>query len=120
MELTRREKLIWLACAIDTDGTISLSKGTHGMNVGIGFSNTFKGITDVFEEYSNEIACRTYRGRSARQHYCSVRGTRELPGNEDKLHFLKQILPFLIVKEERAKSAIFILEQKIRRKLIAS
>lgn len=112
---TEREKAIWLACAIDFDGTIS-HNGTSS------FSQNYKELVDIFEELVNALGCRTGRidvpqytvsGRT-KQYCISVRGTYEEPGREDKLIFLKTIVPFLVRKKKKAMSKIKYLERLIR------
>jgi len=106
----------WLAMGIDCDGCIS------GISPTVGFSNSVKEIVDVYEKRVNDLNCRTSRDEilnknsNSIQYTVRISGTYQKPGTEDKLRFLKAILPFLIIKNARAEKAIKYLEKQLARK----
>lgn len=102
----------WLAACIDCDGWIHLTS--------IGFGNNNEDIIMTFAERANSLGCRTFItsrmiNSGNLHHVVYVRGTKEDPGTRDKIRFLEAILPFLIVKKEKAEIAIAILKDICRR-----
>ena len=110
----------WLAMGIDCDGCISIF-GPKEDSVGISFSNTIERLATTFMARVEQLNCRTSTSHTPLHtgnvsYTVLISGTQADPGTEDKLRFLKAILPHLVGKREKAERAIAILEGKLLKK----
>lgn len=107
---TERERAIWLACAIDSEGYINIAKkpydAEHGHRlVKVGIANTNKDFVELFISLVNEKAQPSCRERPPNKPlwvWC-VSGL-------SALNLLKRAEPFLTVKKAKAREAITHLE----------
>lgn len=105
-ELSPNEIDVWLACAIDTEGTIRVHIGNWGENGQpdhvwpvISFANSNWNIVEQFDKYAQfgtKISESTPQNKNSKQSYYS-RTTKQ----EVAVQFIDRILPYLIVKKRQ-------------------
>jgi len=104
--LTETEKA-WLACAIDSEGSIVIGKGRvkkkHVIFVPmVNLSNTHQGYIDHARELINRVAGNSYTSRAHKSSVHKVVHRIGVMSFPRVTAILKEILPYLIIKKDRA------------------
>jgi len=88
---------IWLACAIDGEGCVSLCKGGRWFSPQVHIANTqYKFVEEVSRITGEKVISRDLRGNRKRQYYVKISDQRKV------VALLQGVLPFLVIKRRQA------------------